>query len=574
MHIFSMKDDLKYRIDVARGLKKADLVLKGGNLVNVFSGEIYEADVAVAAGRIAGIGSYEGKKNLDVSSRLILPGFIDSHVHIESSMLSPAEFARAALAHGTTSVFADPHEIANVLGKSGIRYMLDATEALPLDFYFLLPSCVPASSLETSGARLTASDLLPFLKHKRVLGLAEMMNYAGVLSGNRDVLQKLESFAHTAMDGHAPALRGKDLMAYAGTGISTDHECVSADEAREKVRLGMTIIIRESSAAKDLAAILPAVTPANARFFNFATDDLQPGDLKNGSINLIIKKAIRLGLDPVTAIRMATINPARHFNVRNRGAIAPGFIADVIVIDNFRNFTIEKVFKNGELVARNGKTVSPINSGSRLRRIDTVKTRPIRLEDIKLKARTGHARVIEIIPDQIETRQKIMPVIVDGGAVANDRDRDIAKMIVVERHKASGRVGIGLVKGFGLKSGAFASTVAHDSHNIIAVGMYDEDILAAVRAIKKMKGGLVVVYKEKVLASLPLPVAGLMSDKPVEFVVRQQTALAKAARKLGVKIKSPFATLSFLALPVIPELKLTDRGLVDVKQSKYVDLFV
>ncbi len=570
-----MKKNAERGPSPARGLQKADLVLRNGNVVNVFSGEIERTDVAVTGGRIVGLGAfYEGGKSLDLSSRFILPGLIDSHVHIESSLLTPAEFARAALPQGTTAVVADPHEIANVLGKNGIRLMLDSSEGLPLDFYFMLPSCVPATRLETSGARLEAPDLVSFLKHPRVLGLGEMMNYRGVLENDPGVAAKLKAFSDRMIDGHAPGLAGRDLAAYAAAGISSDHECTSAREAREKIRLGMTVFIREGSAAKDLSAILPAVTPANERFFCFATDDLQPADLRKGGIRLIIRKAIRLGLDPVTAVRMATINAAHHFNLRLRGAIAPGYRADMVVIDNFRNVDVLLVFKDGTLVARNGKMPVPLPKTRGMGRTNTVKTGAIGLDDIRIRSRTGHARVIELVPNQIETRQRIMPVIVDNGAVANDRDRDIAKLVVVERHRASGRNGVGLVRGFGLRSGAFASTVAHDSHNIIAVGMYDEDILAAIEALRRMKGGLVVVKKKKVLAALPLPVAGLMSDKPVEIVVKQLSLVAGAVKKLGLKVKSPFATLSFLALPVVPELKLTDRGLVDVKQARFVKLFV
>ncbi len=569
-----MNNDVKRRVATARGLKKADLVLRNGNVVNVFSGEIERTDVAVTGGRIMGLGGYEGEKTLDLSSSFILPGLIDSHVHIESSLLMPSEFARTALSQGTTAVVADPHEIANVLGKNGIRMMLDGTENLPLDFYFMLPSCVPATELETSGARLEARDLVPFLKHPRVLGLAEMMDYKGVLENEPGVAAKLKAFSDTLIDGHAPGLAGRDLAAYAAAGISSDHECTSAQEAREKIRTGMTVFIREGSAAKDLSAILPAVTQANARFFCFATDDLQPADLKRGGIRLIIRKAIRLGMDPVTAVRMATINAAQHFCLKRRGAIAPGYNADMVVIDNFRNCEVRMVFKGGKLVAKNGKMLVPVGKTSGTEWTNTVRTGQVGLDDIRLRNRTGHARVIELVPDQIETKQRIMPVIVDNGMVANDRDRDIAKLVVVERHRASGRTGIGLVKGFGLTSGAFASTVAHDSHNVIAVGMYDEDILAAIDAVRKMRGGLVVVKKKQLLAALPLPVAGLMSDKPLEVVVKQQALVAGAVKKLGLKLRSPFAILSFLALPVVPELKLTDRGLVDVKQAKFVDLFV
>ncbi len=569
-----MTHDLKERIMVARGLKKADLVLKGGRVVNVFSGEIYHADVAVVGDKIAGLGSYEAKRTIDVSSKFILPGFIDSHVHLESSMLTPAEFTRAALLHGTTAVVADPHEIANVLGKKGIDYILAASQGLPLDLYFMLPSCVPATRLETSGAHLTSSHLRPFLKHERVLGLAEMMNYPGVLSGKPEVLRKLNDFRSTVIDGHAPGLSGKDLSAYVAAGISSDHECVSADEAREKARLGMTIFIREGSAAKDLEALLPAVTGANSRFFTFATDDLQPGDLKKGGINLVIQKAIRLGLDPVTAVQMATINPARHFCLKYRGAVLPGYAADMVVIDNFEKFNVEMVFKSGKLAAEKDQLIARVKNVHHAAAKGTVRTRPITREGIRLRTRSDRARVIELIPDQIETRHTILQVPTRDGFVVSDPGQDIVKLLVIERHRATGNVGFGLLKGLGLASGALAGTVAHDSHNIIVAGVGDNDILLAISEIKKLQGGLVVVNNGKVLAELPLPVAGLISDRPLDFVVKKLTGIDQAVKQLGVKIDHPFGILSFLALPVIPELKLTDRGLVDVKQFKFVNLFV
>jgi adenine deaminase len=569
----SMKNNLKDRIAVARGPRKADLVLKGGRIVNVFSGEIYVADVAIYKGTVAGIGEYEGNKVIDAASKLILPGLIDSHVHLESSMLTPVEFAKAVLPNGTTAVVADPHEIANVLGKKGIAYILKASEGLPLDFYFMLPSCVPATSLETSGARLKAADLMPFLKHRRVLGLAEIMNYPGVLSGDAGVLQKLRSFSDQIIDGHAPGLSGKDLSAYVGAGITSDHECTSTDEAREKMRLGMTIFIREGSAAKDMEALLPAVTPANSRCFCLATDDFQPGDLKKG-INELVKKAIRLGLDPMTAVQMATINPARHFGLKRKGAVLPGYDADLVIIDSFDDFTVEMVFKQGKLVAKGDTCVIPFKSSYQEQTKRTVRIRSVTKQDIRIKAATGHARVIELIPDQIETRHSVLPVSEQGGFVFSDPERDILKLIVIERHKASGNIGLGLVKGFGLRSGAIAGTVAHDSHNIIAAGISDDDILVAVSEIRKLQGGLVVVHNKKVLAEIPLPVAGLISDKPLSYVVKKLAEIEAAVNELGVRIKHPFGTLSFLALPVIPELKLTDMGLVDVNQFKFVELFV
>ena len=569
-----MKNNLKDRIAVARGLRKADLVLKGGRIVNVFSGEIYRADVAIHKGTIAGLGEYEGKKVIDAASKLILPGLIDSHVHLESSMLTPAEFAKAILPNGTTAVVADPHEIANVLGKKGINYILKASEGLPLDFYFMLPSCVPSTPLETSGAQLKTTDLMPFLRHRRVLGLAEMMNYPGALSGDAEVLLKLRSFSDQIIDGHAPGLSGKDLSAYVGAGITSDHECTSAYEAREKMRLGMTIFIREGSAAKDMEALLPAVTPANSRFFCLATDDFQPGDLKNGSINKLVKKAIRLGLDPMTAVQIATINPARHFGLKRKGAVLPGYDADLVIIDSFEDFTVEMVFKQGKLVAKGDTCIIPCKSRHHEQNKRTVRMRPITKQDILIKAKTGRARVIELIPDQIETKHSVLPVSVQGSFVFSDTERDILKLVVIERHKATGNIGLGLVKGFGLRSGAIAGTVAHDSHNIIATGVSDDDILVAVSEIRKLQGGLVVVHNKKVLAEIPLPVAGLMSDKPLSYVVKKLAEIETAVNELGVKIKHPFGILSFLALPVIPELKLTDKGLVDVNQFKFVDLFI
>ena len=569
-----MENVLKDRIAVSRGIRKADLVLSGGRVVNVFSGEIYRADVAIHQGRIAGLGEYEGKTVIDISSKLILPGLIDSHVHLESSMLTPAEFAKAALPHGTTAVIADPHEIANVLGKKGIIYILKASQDLPLDFYFMLPSCVPATPLETSGARLTAGDLLPFLKHQRVLGLAEMMNYPGVLSGDTVVLRKLNRFRDTLVDGHAPGLSGKELSAYIGAGMTSDHECTSVAEVREKVRLGMTIFIREGSTAKDMEALLPAVTPANSRFFCLATDDFQPGDLKNGSINQLIKKAVRLGVNPITAVQMATINPARHFGLMRKGAILPGYAADVAVIDGFKNFTVEMVFKQGKLVARGDICVTPCESRHHEQTRGTVKINPVTKQDLLIRTKTGKARVIELIPDQIETKHAILPVSSRNGYISSDTERDILKLIVLERHKSTGNMGFGLVKGFGIRTGAIASTVAHDSHNLIAVGASDDDILVAVSEIRKLQGGLVVVNKRKVLAEIPLPVAGLMSDRPLDYVVENLVKVEEAVKRLGVKIKHPFGILSFLALPVIPELKLTDKGLVDVNRFKIVDLFV
>jgi len=569
-----MINDLKDRIAVALGRKKADLVIRGCRVANVFSGVIERADVAVHRGKVVGFGPYDGKTVLDASSKIILPGFIDSHVHLESSMLVPAEFVRAALPRGITGVVADPHEIANVLGKKGISYMLRATVDLPLDFYFMLPSCVPTSRLETSGASLSSDDLATFLRHERVLGLAEMMNYPGVLAGDREVLHKLARFGDLPMDGHAPGLSGRDLAAYIGAGIASDHECVTAEEALEKAGLGMTIFIREGSAAKDLEALLPAVNPSNSRSFCFCTDDLQAGDLQNGAVDQMIRKAVRLGLDPITAVRMATINPALHFGLRRKGAVAPGYDADLVVIDSFAKFNVEMVFKKGRLVAREGKVRVPVKHVDNPSAKNSVKIPAFDVSHLRLKARGDRARVIELIPRQIETGQAVLPVKTRGGFVISDTSRDILKLLVIERHRSSGNIGFGLVRGFGLSSGALASTIAHDSHNIIAVGVDDADLLKAITEISQMHGGMVVVDRGKVLARLPLPVAGLMSEKPADAVAKKINEVHRAARHLGVKIDEPFSAMSFLALPVIPELKLTDRGLVDVNRFTFVDLFV
>lgn len=573
LHLLSMTKLLADRIAVARGTKKADLVLRGGTMVNVVTGEQYQSDVAVHHGTIAGIGSYDGKKVFDVSSKYVLPGFIDSHVHLESTMLTPAEFAKAALLHGTTAVVADPHEIANVLGRKGIEYLLKASEGLLLDFYFMLPSCVPATDRETSGARLEAADLKPFLKHPRVLGLAEMMNYQGLLSADRSVLKKLKAFQYEVIDGHAPGLSGKDLSAYISAGVSSDHECTTAEEAREKVRLGMTVFIREGSSAKNLEALLPAVTPLNAHAFAFATDDLVPDDLAIGGINLLVRKAVRLGLDPVSAIRMATINPARHFNLKGKGAVLPGYDADIVVVDDLKNCAVELVIKSGIPVTGRsitGAITSPRKTATR----NSVHIKRLNLNDLRIKARSARARVIELVPGQIETKEVLLPVLAKDGLIISDTVQDVLKLLVVERHRASGNIGKGLVKGLGLSSGAIASTVAHDSHNLIAAGVRDEDILMALETVRKMHGGLAVVDQGKVLASLPLPIAGLISDRPLDFVVTRLEQIQEACRRLGSAVDHPFGILSFLALPVIPELKLTDKGLVDVRSGAFVDLFI
>jgi len=566
---------LKDFIAVARGEKKADLLLKNGQLVNVVSGEIYPANVAIYKGRIAGIGDYDANKVINLNGKYVCPGFIDVHLHIESTMLPPPEFARITVPHGTTTVVADPHEIANVLGVEGIKYMLEASKDLPQNIFFVLPSCVPTTPLETSGAKLEASDLKPLLKEQRIIGLAEVMNFLGVIERDEKLLAKIEMArkAKVLIQGHAPGLGGKDLAAYIGAGIRSDHECVKLEEAKEKLHLGMNIFIREGSSAKNLEDLLPLLSPLNSRFISLCTDDMHPSNLIQGHINSILKKAVSLGLDPITAVQLATINPARHCGFKELGAIAPGYIADIVVVDNLHDFNVDMVFKDGKLVAEKGKANFAIKLKKKAGVRETIKAKSPKVKDFIIEAKDSSIRVIDVIPDQIITSQTLEEPLIKDKCVVSDVDRDILKLAVIERHKASGRVGHGFVRGFGLRRGAIAQTIAHDSHNIICVGVNDEDMLSAVREVIKLKGGIVVVAGGLVLAELPLPVAGLLSDEPLEVVHEKLLSLKEAAKEIGCKLDNPFGLLSFLALPVIPKLKLTDRGLVDVEKFEIVDLF-
>lgn len=566
-------NDLREFIAVSRGHKKASYLLKNGQLVNVLSAEIYPANVAIYKDKIVGIGDYEAEKVIDLNGKYICPGFMDSHVHIESSLLTPAEFSRVAVPQGVTAVVADPHEIGNVLGATGIKYMLYVSEGLPLDIYIMLPSCIPSTKLETSGAELKAKGLKPLLKKKRVLGLAEVMNYPGVLERDPDLLAKLNISWAKLIDGHAPGLSGKDLSAYIGAGIYSEHEAVTAEEAKEKLRLGMHIKIREGSSAKNLEVLLPLVTSENSQNFSFCTDDRFPEDLAKGYMNKLLKKAVKLGLPPIIAIQMVTINPARYHGLNRVGAVASGYFADIVVVDDLHDFNVEMVFKRGKLVAEKGKPL--FTSKLKRKKIvkETMNVKPINIENLKIKAKSNYVKVIETLPDQIITTAKSEMVLVEDGYAVSDVGKDILKLAVIERHKASGRIGLGFVKGFGLKKGALASSVAHDSHNIICVGAGDEDILSAIRQVIKMKGGMAIVAGGLVLAELPLPIAGLMSEAPLSEVIEKMVKLDEAAKEIGCVLPHPFGILSFLALPVIPELKLTDRGLVDVKKFKIVDLF-
>ncbi len=561
-------------IQVARDELPADCLIKNVQLINVLSGEIYHTHIALYADCIVGCGDYSGRTTIDANGAYAAPGFIDGHVHIESSLLTPLQFARAVLPHGTTTVIADPHEIVNVLGLAGLDYMLNSSVALPLEIFFMVPSCVPATHLETAGAQVTAADLRPYLTHPRILGLAEMMNYPGVLMRDQEVLAKIGAAHDKIIDGHAPLLSGHDLTAYCAAGITSDHESSSGAEALEKLRQGLFVMIREGSAARNLSDLLPLVSPINAANLGLVTDDRHPDFLMDeGHIDSMVRQAIHQGLEPVSAIQLATINTARHFGLKRQGAIAPGYQADLVLFDNFKDFHILKVFKKGRLVAENGKLTTEIAQPEVANR-STINLASFTIEDLQVAARSTKIRAIEIVPHQILTKTKITTPKIENGQVVADITSDLLKLVVIERHHATGNIGKAFISGFGLQRGALASSVAHDSHNIIAVGVSDSDIFNAIQALKKLGGGQVVIANGEVLAQLPLPVAGLMSDRPLEEVRQRCEQLKQAAHQLGCQLPDPFMTLSFLALPVIPELKLTDRGLVDVQRFELVDMWV
>jgi adenine deaminase len=562
-------------IKVARGEEPASLLLRNARVVNVFSGEIEETGVAITHSRIIGLGNdYPAQRVIDLNGKYIAPGLIDAHVHVESAMVPPFEFARAVVPHGTTSVIIDPHEIANVLGVEGIRYMLEASKYTPFSVYVMVPSCVPATNLETNGGILRWSDLIRFKEDPWVIGLGEMMNYPGVLNRDESVLDKLRAFSDRRIDGHAPGVSGRDLEGYVAAGIASDHECTTVEEAREKIHLGMRVMIREASNARNLKTLLPVITPKNARRILFVTDDRFPADLiDDGHIDFMVRTAIREGLDPVTAIQIVTLNAVEYFNLHDRGAIAPGRRADLIIFDNFEKFTIEQVYRGGQLVARNGRTL-PQEMPARHPEVRNTMNVDWSRVDLRLPANGHHrVRVIDIIPDQIVTRQSTHAARIESGNAVADPARDLLKLAVIERHQATGNVGLGFVHGLKLKRGAIGSSVAHDSHNIIVAGTDDDDLMTAARAIAAMQGGLVAVANGEVLARVPLPIAGLMSDQPIERVRSQMDQLVDVARDLGTDLHAPFMALAFLALPVIPELKLTDRGLVDVNKFDFVSVY-
>jgi len=561
--------NLKELISVARGEIPADLLLKNARIVNTFIGEIEQADVAIYGDRIAGVGDYgKAKEIIDLQGRFLAPGLINGHTHIESSMLHPARYAQAVVPRGTLAVVTDLHEIANVCGSEGIKFVTALARKLPLDMLFMAPSCVPATHLETSGARISSKEVKKILAHPNIIGLGEMMNFPGVVSGDEEVLKKISASKGKVIDGHAPGLAGKELNAYLSAGILSDHESTTLEEGKEKLRRGMYLMIREGSSEKNMDALLPLVTDNTYKRCFFVVDDRSCADLlREGDIDAVVRKAIDRGLEPVRAIQMVTINTAEYFRLHDRGGIGPGYIANLITITDLAKLEIDMVFYQGKLVAREGKPLFPLPPVT-LELRDTVRVKPIMGKSLKIPAVDNTYPVIEIVPGQIVTRKAMEKVKVVDGAVMPDVERDILKLVVVERHKASGNIGLGLVKGFGLKKGALASSVAHDSHNIIAVGTNDFDILKAIEEINRLQGGLVVCANLEILASLPLPIAGLLSPEPLDVVVSQHENVEKAAASLGNLPPAPFAILSFLALPVIPELRLTDLGLVDVAEFK------
>lgn len=552
-------------IAVAAGREKADLVLKNAKYLNVFSNEFLSGDIAVANGLIAGVGKYDGKTEIDVSGKLVLPGFIDAHIHLESSMVTPAEFAKAVVAHGTTTVITDPHEIANVMGIDGVEYMIQASQNLPIDVHFMMPSCVPATEIDESGAELDCKDIDLYLDNKKVLGLAEMMNYVGVINGDKSVLSKIVTSQahHKKIDGHAPELSGNDLNAYIAAGVYSDHECSTFENALEKLRKGQFIMIREGTAAHNLKALMPLLTQQYYSRCMFATDDKHPSDLLyGGHIDYIVKQALKNGADPIVALKTATHHAARYFLLNNKGAIASGYLADIVVVDNLEDFNVETVFKRGKLVFDGEvKDFSAPTVDEKLAEkcFDTFHLDSVTPSSFKVDGKLG---LIGLVGGELLTRNL-------GTADKIDVENDILKIACIERHKGTNHIGVGYVKGYSLKSGAVATSVAHDSHNIITVGCNDDDIAVAVNAIKDSKGGIAVVENGKIKALLELPIAGLMSDEPLTTVNEKLENAKSSAYELGAdKSIDPFMTLSFLSLPVIPSLRITTKGVFDAENWK------
>ncbi len=561
-------------IKTARGLEKADLVIKNANVINVLSEEIHKCDIAISDGIIAGIGEgYEGKKEININGAYVSPAFIDGHVHLESSMMLPHEFAKAVVPCGTTTVIIDPHEISNVLGLHGISYMHEAVKNLPLDVYTMLPSCVPATPYETSGFDLNSYDLALLIDSPWVLGIAEMMNYSGLLNLDKNVLAKLDLAKSKGkrIDGHAPFLSGKDLCAYAASGVKSDHECTNPEEATEKIRLGMYIMIREGTAAKDLDALIPVLKEKNTRKCMFVTDDRHPKDLRV-HINDMVRRAVDAGVDVIKAVQIGSLNTAEYFGLKNQGAVAPGYKADLLILPDLKTFKPDLVIKDGKVVAENGKLLKDFAKFEKPSVRSSINVRWIEEKDFEIKGTSEFVNTIEIIPHQLVTKSSVCKAKFENGKLNSNTETDTLKILVMERHRATGNIGKGFVKGFNLKSGAIASTVAHDSHNMIIVGTNDFDMYTAAVELVKMQGGKVVVNNGEVIAKLPLPIAGLISDKDFDYVVKHCDELNEAVKELGCTLDDAFMTMSFLSLPVIPELKITDKGLFSTKKWDFVKI--
>ncbi|MBV7273934.1 adenine deaminase [Clostridiaceae bacterium UIB06] len=561
------------RINVAMKKEKADLVIKDANIVNVFTKEIVKGDIAICKDQIVGIGNYSGINEIDAKGKYVCPGLIDSHVHIESTMVTPSEFAKAVLPHGTTTIIADPHEIANVCGTNGIHFMLNQSRELPLNVYFMMPSCVPSTPFENNGADLSAELIEPLLSNDRILGLGEVMDYPSVINGREEMLKKIDLFDDKSIDGHSPNLTGDALNAYRVAGIITDHECSTIEEVLERLRLGMYVQIREGSAARNLENIIKGLLKKNIRFNRciFCTDDKHLEDIKNeGHISYNIKKSIACGVDPIEAICMATINTAQCYRLKRLGAIAPGYSADLIILDSLQEFDINQVLYRGEIIYSDKKLYKEISSKIEDRNVfNTVRIPNITSEDLKIYMDKDTAVVIGLTSNELITKKEIAKVRVENGAFV--QDEQFSKVAVIERHKATKNIGLGIVSNFNIKNGAIASTVAHDSHNLIVVGDNDEDMLIAVEELKRVNGGYTVVSAGKIAGTLELPVAGLMSNSTAEYVEQTLNKMLKEAFKLGINNNiDPFITMSFLALPVIPEIRITDQGLFDVKEFKFI----
>ncbi len=563
---------------VARGDKPADRVLRNGRVVNVLSGDIEEADIALYGEQIAGVGAgYAGKEEVDLQGAFVAPGLIDAHVHIESSLCLPAQFAAAVVPRGVTTVAADPHEIANVAGMDGVRFMAECSKGLPLQVVLMAPSAVPATHMETSGAVLTAKDLAGLLEEGTVHGLAELMNFPGTIQGDPEVLAKIAAFSGRPRDGHAPALDGQPLNAYAAAGPGSDHECATVEEAAEKLARGFYILIREATNARNLHTLLPLINERNSRRICFCTDDRMPGDLmEQGSIDYILREAIAFGIEPVTAFRIATLNSAEWFGLHDRGAIAPGRRADLMIFDDLNAPSATQVYSGGRLQAEGGCLLE--GGSPSLASVPEAVSSSVNVAwdsfDLRIAAAGSHVRVIGSLENQVLTEERILEARIDGGQAVADPARDILKIAVVERHRASGSMGLGFIQGFGLQRGAVAGTIAHDHHNLVIIGVDDASMTTAAKTVAEMGGGLAIADGAETLTALSLPVAGLMSDQPLARVRTDYDALLDAAHELGSTIYDPFMAMSFMALEVIPKLKLTDLGLVDVETFNFVDLFV